>query len=110
MNYWKKLVALLLGTDNFGQVPLVLESSQRQTSRPLLDAFDIKSIWKSCNSRNNRNCWSDGFDIHTDYEDKWPEGIVRKVVLTCSICIGTLPTQLTALLVYFGCYKRYCCP
>ncbi|KAI1341323.1 multicopper oxidase-domain-containing protein [Xylariaceae sp. FL0016] len=31
----------------------------------------------SCNTPSNRACWSPGFDIHTDYEQKTPPGVVR---------------------------------
>ncbi|KAI5919594.1 probing oxygen channels in Melanocarpus Albomyces laccase [Camillea tinctor] len=31
----------------------------------------------SCNTPSNRACWSNGFDIHTDYETKTPPGKVK---------------------------------
>lgn len=31
----------------------------------------------SCNTPEDRACWSDGFDINTDYELETPEGITR---------------------------------
>lgn len=34
----------------------------------------------TCNTPSNRACWSDGFDINTDYEVKIPEtGVTRSV-------------------------------
>ncbi|ROW00470.1 hypothetical protein VPNG_07965 [Cytospora leucostoma] len=38
---------------------------------------------ESCNTASNRACWTDGFDIHTDYEIKTPlTGVVRDYTLT----------------------------
>ncbi|KAK6068603.1 multicopper oxidase [Seiridium cupressi] len=31
----------------------------------------------SCNTADNRACWTDGFDINTDYEESTPEGVTR---------------------------------
>lgn len=37
---------------------------------------------KSCNTPNNRQCWVDGFDIKTAYEENIPEtGVTREVSL-----------------------------
>ncbi|KAH7024295.1 hypothetical protein B0J12DRAFT_387613 [Macrophomina phaseolina] len=45
--------------------------------------------WESCNSPDDRSCWlKDGrasqpyfsqYDIHTDYETVWPQGVTREV-------------------------------
>jgi hypothetical protein len=40
--------------------------------------------WTSCSTRDNRGCWlrssnGDEFNISTDYESVWPEGITREV-------------------------------
>lgn len=45
--------------------------------------------WESCNGPNSRDCWLrdahikqpvfSQFDIHTDYESLWPQGITREV-------------------------------
>ncbi|KAK4449560.1 laccase-2 [Podospora aff. communis PSN243] len=38
---------------------------------------------KSCNTPNNRACWTDGFDINTDWEEKTPfTGMTREYILT----------------------------
>lgn len=31
----------------------------------------------SCNSPDNRACWSEGFDINTDYDLSTPDGVTR---------------------------------
>lgn len=34
----------------------------------------------TCNTPTNRACWTDGFDINTDYEANFPDtGVVRNV-------------------------------
>jgi len=34
----------------------------------------------TCNTPTNRACWTDGFDINTDYEANFPDsGVVREV-------------------------------
>lgn len=38
----------------------------------------------SCNTADNRACWSDGFDISTDYEVATPDGITRTFNLDIS--------------------------
>jgi hypothetical protein len=45
----------------------------------VVDVFDPSSIRGPCNTPSNRQCWSQGFDIHTDYEYLTPKGVVRKV-------------------------------
>ena len=40
--------------------------------------------WGSCSNAEDRGCWLTGpngqkFDIHTDYETKYPRGVTRKV-------------------------------
>lgn len=38
---------------------------------------------ESCNSATDRACWTDGFDIDTDYETNTPlTGVVRNYTLT----------------------------
>jgi hypothetical protein len=46
--------------------------------------------WTSCSTPNNRGCWlkgpnGDGFNITTDYENRYPEGIVREVPIRLRI-------------------------
>lgn len=43
--------------------------------------------WVPCSSPKDRKCWlagpaGDRFDINTDYEKRWPNGITRKVCET----------------------------
>ncbi|KAL8709877.1 MAG: hypothetical protein Q9220_005493 [cf. Caloplaca sp. 1 TL-2023] len=40
-------------------------------------------LWKPCSTNHSRSCWLAGpagqqYDINTDYETKWPTGVVRK--------------------------------
>lgn len=45
-------------------------------------AFEL-SKRQSCHTPSNRACWSPGFDINTDYEDKIPDtGVTRQYTLT----------------------------
>ncbi|KAL4728117.1 hypothetical protein ACLX1H_004852 [Fusarium chlamydosporum] len=42
--------------------------------------------WRKCTSASDRSCWLKGpygqvFDINTDYENFWPEGVVREYTL-----------------------------
>lgn len=44
----------------------------------------LKDGWKACSTSHDRGCWLEGpdgqkFDIYTDYEKLWPEGITREV-------------------------------
>jgi FtsP/CotA-like multicopper oxidase with cupredoxin domain len=38
---------------------------------------NIQPRTSSCNTADNRACWSDGFSIETDYESSIPDGIDR---------------------------------
>jgi hypothetical protein len=40
----------------------------------------------SCNTPSNRACWSDGFDINTDYETSTPDTGVTRTVSLISAC------------------------
>ena len=64
----------------------------------------------TCNTPSNRACWSNGFDINTDYEAKIPNtGVTRKVslswsfsvwsALTLDSIIGSLASSTTGLAV-----------
>ncbi len=54
--------SLLLLANLAASSPLALESRQ------------------TCNTATNRQCWSSGFNINTDYETSWPNtGVTRTV-------------------------------
>ncbi|KAI9698851.1 MAG: hypothetical protein M1820_007358 [Bogoriella megaspora] len=83
MGFWKRLVEYLyLGIDIPGQTRFTSEiSAIEYPSTPNVDALDAGSIKANCNSPTNRQCWSEGFDINTDYELRIPQGVVRKFIL-----------------------------
>src|SRR5687768_4299720 len=57
-----------------GAVP----SSNREQHLPRTDGVVKRA--PTCHTSTNRACWSDGFDINTDYEEHFPAtGIVREV-------------------------------
>lgn len=47
-----------------------------------------KPIGGTCNTKDNRACWSKGFDIHTDYEQKWPKGKLVEVLPMLSLAVS----------------------
>ncbi|KAH6646044.1 multicopper oxidase [Truncatella angustata] len=46
------------------------------TAAPATGPIELRQS-ASCNTPDNRACWSDGFDINTDYELSTPEGVTR---------------------------------
>ena len=51
--------------------------------------------WENCTSKDDRSCWLKGpygqvFNIDTDYENFYPEGIVREVCDLCCLWWGWL--------------------
>jgi len=78
MGFWKRLTEFLWGTNVYLQKTISSHPETPLNAVPILDAFDVPSIDQSCNSAKNRQCWSKGFDITTDYELYKPNGIVRK--------------------------------
>lgn len=57
------------------------------TSSPLASRDESLGLLKrqSCNTASNRQCWSPGFDINTDYEASVPDtGVTVKVSCFCS--------------------------
>jgi len=57
-----------------GAVP----SSNRERHVPQTDGVVKRA--PTCHTSTNRACWSDGFDINTDYEEHFPAtGTVREV-------------------------------
>lgn len=48
------------------------------------DYEHLGPTWKSCSTPDDRSCWLKGpkgetYDLHTDYEKHYPQGILRKV-------------------------------
>ena len=82
MGFFKRLVQFLLYSSGFNHPDeLTSELSPIDHGGPVevVDVYDPSSIDGSCNTPTNRQCWSQGFDIHTDYELQTPTGVVRKV-------------------------------
>jgi hypothetical protein len=55
---------------------------------PFICKYPVLKDWTNCSTPENRGCWLKGpsgkeFNINTDYENEYPEGITREV--------GTLP-------------------
>ncbi|KAI0601470.1 laccase [Biscogniauxia sp. FL1348] len=46
-------------------------------SKPTFNYLASRQSNSSCNTPDNRACWSDGFDINTDYEKNIPDGVTR---------------------------------
>lgn len=56
--------------------------SARAAPSSLLQPIELRQD-VGCNTPTDRACWSDGFDITTDYETKTPlTGVVRPYTLT----------------------------
>jgi len=99
MGFWKRLTEFLWGSDIYFQKTIPPHSTTTFHRVPVLDAFDITSIDGSCNSAKNRQCWSKGFDINTDYEIDRPKGIARRASTKCGW--GEF-IPLTDFAVHFG--------
>ncbi|KAH6869777.1 multicopper oxidase-domain-containing protein [Thelonectria olida] len=87
MGFFKRLVQFLLYSSGFNHPDeLTSELSPIDHGGPVevVDVYDPSSIDGSCNTPTNRQCWSQGFDIHTDYELQTPTGVVRKFILYVS--------------------------
>ncbi|OAL29975.1 hypothetical protein AYO22_01881 [Fonsecaea multimorphosa] len=68
--------------------------------------YPEKDGWRACNTKTDRQCWLQNiktgqkFDIHTDYENNGPKGIVRHYYLELAEStrnpdgFGNLPVQL----------------
>ncbi|PNP86489.1 hypothetical protein FNYG_00191 [Fusarium nygamai] len=80
MGFWKRLTEFLF-IHRFTDQARFSHTYSPVQDLSLVDAFDAESIDGACNSPTNRRCWSNGFDIHTDYEEVIPEGKVRKFLL-----------------------------
>ncbi|KAI1499873.1 laccase [Biscogniauxia marginata] len=50
-------------------------------SKPAPYPLAIRQSNSTCNTPDNRACWSDGFDINTDYDRYIPQGITRNIDL-----------------------------
>lgn len=88
MGFASRLTALLLWyRDGFLQRPLDIAESFhtiQSLSAPLEAAqgsgvINGATVQESCNTSENRQCWSDGFNVKTDYETETPPGEVKRV-------------------------------
>lgn len=57
-----------------GLVPTLLLLASAVTASPATDNRPNRPRGPTCNTPSNRACWTDGFDISTDYEVKTPPG------------------------------------
>lgn len=73
--------------------PLVFEPpSGGQDNSIVCDYSAMGEGWRTCTEADDRGCWlkgpgNEGFNINTDYENKAPKGITRKVLLYLSSCL-----------------------
>lgn len=83
-----RLTALLLWyQEGFVQKPLDFTEPFQGMESPIvpiktlegLDVIEATRYQASCNTAKNRQCWSNGFDITTDYELDVPNGTIRRV-------------------------------
>ncbi|KAF2231870.1 multicopper oxidase [Viridothelium virens] len=82
MGFWKRLTEYLyFGFDISRQTRLSAELTPLEYAPPVVDEFNAHAIDGTCNSPSNRQCWSAGFNISTDYELSIPKGVVRKFIL-----------------------------
>ncbi|KPM44117.1 Laccase-2 [Neonectria ditissima] len=88
MGFFKRLTEYLFFqvfssgyTDSFHQDKLTSEIPSVDVVSSAVDAFDPPSIDGPCNTPGNRQCWSHGFNIKTDYEYQTPRGVVREFIL-----------------------------
>ncbi|KAF4996638.1 hypothetical protein FGRMN_4384 [Fusarium graminum] len=86
MGFWKRLTEFLFLYGGYeDQHRFTSDYSEIKAIDSVVDVFDPSSVvGGSCNNHTARECWSPGFDIHTDYEEYVPEGIVRKFYLEVS--------------------------
>ncbi len=63
----------------------------------LCDYTAMGAGWGSCSTADDRGCWLKGpngqrYDINTDYENKYPKGVTRKVYYSrsCDLVKGTV--------------------
>ncbi|GKT40624.1 oxidoreductase ptaE [Colletotrichum spaethianum] len=74
MTFFKRLTEFLFFTPEFS-------AQGRLATQLLAEELGGLSFTGSCNTANNRKCWSEGFNITTDYEKHVPDGIERKFYL-----------------------------
>lgn len=79
MGFWKRLTEFVFLHIGFTDQTKFSSGFPSVQDLSLVDAFDANSIDGACNSPSDRQCWSTGFNIKTDYEEVIPEGKVRKV-------------------------------
>ncbi|CAM1508905.1 Fc.00g026440.m01.CDS01 [Cosmosporella sp. VM-42] len=76
MGFWKRLTQYFFYFSSLKEEDRFLaEIPSVNIGVPALDVFDPPSIDGACNTPRNRQCWSEGFDIHTDYELQAPKGV-----------------------------------
>ncbi|KXJ94871.1 Cupredoxin [Microdochium bolleyi] len=80
MGFFKRLVEFLLLSFEF-QDQTKLTPKIHGSGAVKSVSSSVESPAGSCNTPSNRNCWTDGFDIKTDYEKKAPEGVIRDFYL-----------------------------
>ena len=57
----------------------------------LLPLLKVASALPSCNNECNRACWTNGFNIYTDWETRWP--ITGKTRIVCFITTRVLSSS-----------------
>lgn len=72
MTFFKRLTEFLFFTPEFA-------AQGRLATQLLVEESSGLSFAGSCNTANNRECWSEGFNITTDYEKHVPDGVEREV-------------------------------
>ncbi|KAF4780802.1 Laccase-2 [Colletotrichum scovillei] len=74
MTFFKRLTEFLFFTPEFA-------AQGRLATQLLVEESSGLSFAGSCNTANNRECWSEGFNITTDYEKHVPDGVEREFYL-----------------------------
>ncbi|KAK1546663.1 hypothetical protein CPAR01_00630 [Colletotrichum paranaense] len=74
MTFFKRLTEFLFFTPE-------LSAQGRLATQLFAEKSSGLSFAGSCNTANNRECWSEGFNITTDYEKHVPDGIEREFYL-----------------------------
>lgn len=102
---WKRFTELILWHifGNLGGVEPNAQHAIAPHHPHLAVQTNIGSVFpgSDCNTPGNRQCWTKGFDINTNYEEKTPDGIVRNVHSLNQYS----ETVLTRSAVSFDCYK-----
>lgn len=79
--------------------------SKYAVAAPALDTSVVARAPGDCHTADNRACWSDDFDINTDYDAEIPSGTTRTVSSVLSENINGHSTDTCLLLlVHLGDY------